>query len=69
MPAPSVVRIQPIVSHGRRGIQVGEALFSDGLTARFRVSSVDQTDVRMLDPELPSAYRQALLAWFKQPEA
>jgi hypothetical protein len=62
----SVVRIQPIVTHGRRGVQVGEALFSDGLTARFRISSVDPTDVQMVDPGLPTAYRQALRAWLEQ---
>jgi hypothetical protein len=62
----SVVRITPIVAHGRRGVQVGEALFSDGLTARFRISSVDQTDVQMVDPGLPAAYRLALRAWLAQ---
>jgi hypothetical protein len=59
----SVVRITPIVTHGRRGVQVGEALFSDGLTARFRISSVDQTDVRLIDGAGLQAYEQALREW------
>jgi hypothetical protein len=49
MPAPiSVVRVQPVLATRHLGIKVGEALFSDGLVARFRVLSRDPVSVHVI---------------------
>jgi len=63
MPAIHVVRIQPILTTRRFGISVGEALFSDGLTARFRVLCRDPASVRVIaDRQLPE-HEKAVEAW------
>jgi hypothetical protein len=45
------------------GIKVGEALFSDGLVARFRVLSRDPVAVHVLGDEALPAHEQAVVAW------
>jgi hypothetical protein len=62
----TVVRMDPILSHGRCGLVLGEVLYSDGRVARFRVSSVNRDDVRLIDHNLPKAYRDALRAWWAE---
>jgi hypothetical protein len=62
----SVVRITPIVTHGKRGIRLGSVLFSDGSQARFRVSTIDPLDVRLIDGAGLHAYSEALRAWWAE---
>ena len=70
-PLPSSVLCQPSTSSAfspssprrRFGITVGEALFSDGLTARFRVLCRDPASVRVIaDRQLPE-HEKAVEAW------
>ena len=63
----TVVRILPIVTRGAGCvIQLGEVLFSDGSRARFRVSSVDPTDVRLIDGGCLGHYQRALTEWWAE---
>jgi len=64
MPAPiSVVRVSPLLATRDLGIKVGQALFSDGLVARFRVLSRDPPAVHLIGDEALPAHKQALVAW------
>jgi hypothetical protein len=66
MPAPiSVVRVYPLLATGL-GIKVGQALFSDGLVARFRVLSRDPPAVHLIGDEALPAHEQALVAWLAE---
>lgn len=63
VPAPiSVVRVYPLLAT-RLGIKVGQALFSDGLVARFRVLSRDPIAVQLIgDKPLPE-HERAVVEW------
>ena len=58
----TVVRAQAVVAT-RAGITVGEALFSDGLTARFRVLSRNPASVRVIADQRLRGHEQAVEAW------
>jgi hypothetical protein len=62
----SVVRILPIVTHGKRGIRSGEAVFSDGKTIPFRVSAIDPTDARLVGGSVLPEHEDALRAWWAE---
>ena len=64
MPAAgSVIRVQPVLATRHLGLRVGEARFSDGLIARFRVLSRDPIGVHVLGDEATHAHERALVAW------
>jgi hypothetical protein len=65
-PALSVVRVTPIVARKDFGNVLGEVRYSDGSVARFRVSTVDPLDVRLIDGAGLHAYGEALRAWWAE---
>jgi len=54
----SVIRIRPTLSERGFGIRTGTALFSDGVSARFRVLNPDPPAARILgDKPMPEHER------------
>ena len=58
-----VARVQPVLATRHPGIKLGEALFSDGLTARFLVMNLDPIVVHLLSDKLMPAHVRAVQAW------
>ena len=68
----SVIRIRPTLSERGFGIRTGTALFSDGVSARFRVLNPDPPAVRILGDEPMPEHERAIEAWLAEqggPEA
>ena len=64
MPVPiSVVRVQPVLATRHLGIKIGEALFSDGLVARFRILNRDPPAVHVIGDEARPDHERAVVAW------
>jgi hypothetical protein len=64
MPTPiTVVRVQPVLATRHVGIKIGEAVFSDGLVARFRVLSRDPPAVHVLGDDTGLAHERAVVEW------
>jgi hypothetical protein len=64
MPAPvSVVRIRPVLATRLLGLKIGEALFSDGSEARFRVLSRDPIAVHVIGDEARGEHERAVVEW------
>jgi hypothetical protein len=59
-------RVQPVLTTRHVGIKVGEALFSDGLVARFRVLSRDPVSVHVLGDQALPAHERAVVEWLAQ---
>ena len=65
-PALSVVRAHAVMSSRAFGMTLGEALFSDGLTARFHVLCRDPPSVRVIaDRQLPE-HERAVERWMDE---
>ena len=62
----SVVRVRPLLTTRHMGIKVGEARFSDGMVARFRVLSRDPMAVHVIGDEPLPGHERALEAWLTE---
>jgi hypothetical protein len=60
MPAVSVIRVQPVLATRHLGMTVGEARFSDGQVARFRVLCRKPIAVRMVTEHPLPAHEKAV---------
>jgi hypothetical protein len=58
-----------VLATRRIGIELGEALFSDGLTARFRVLCRDPVSVRVVADEPMPQHERAVEAWLAERQA
>ena len=59
----TVVRVQCVLATRHLGLTVGDARFSDGLLARFRVLSRDPIAVRMVTDRPLPAHEKAVEEW------
>ena len=58
-----VLYIRPVLATRDRGIKIGQATFSDGLTARFRVLSRNPPAVHVVGGEATPARERAVIEW------
>jgi hypothetical protein len=66
MPAVSVIRVQPVLATRHLGLTVGEARFSNGLVARFRVLCRKPIAVQVFDSEAGPAHEKAVEEWLER---
>jgi hypothetical protein len=66
MPAVSVVRVRPVLATRHLGLTVGEARFSDGLVARFRVLCRRPVAVQVFGDWAGPAHERAVETWLAE---
>ena len=58
-----VLYIRPVLATRDIGIKIGQATFSDGLTARFRILSRKPPAVHVVGGEATPAHERAVIEW------